>query len=86
MPTTAKPRRRDTDEISPLTPATIMASRTCSAIALRTEVVWSLLSSPDSIAPAKSTTVGMAVKRTIESVRDIHRTSAKTGAASGRAR
>ena len=67
-------------------PASIIASRACRATALSTAVVWSLLSSPDSSAPAKSTTVGIAVKRKTASVSESHRTSANTGAGSGRAR
>ena len=50
-PTTAKPRRRETDEISPVMPATSIASRTWRTTALSSAVVWSLLSRPESIAP-----------------------------------
>ena len=41
-PTTAKPRRSETEEMSPVMPASIVATSTSSATALRRSIVWSL--------------------------------------------
>ena len=85
-PTTAKPRRSDIEEIRPVMPAISRARSTWSTSALRSWVTWSLLSRPESIAPAKRSRVGTAMKSTSATVSDSHRMSAKTGADSGRAR
>ncbi len=85
-PTTANPRRSDTEEMKPVIPASIAATSTRSATALRRSVVWSLTSSPASNAPAYRTRRGSRVKTSSAVVSDAQRVSATTYAGSGRAR
>ena len=85
-PTTAKPRRSDTDEMKPVMPASIDDTSSSRATALRRSVVWSLTSSPASRPPAYRTSTGSTVKTSSAVVSDAQRVSATTYAGSGRAR
>ncbi len=61
-PTTAKPRRSDTEEMKPVMPASMAATSTSSATALRRSTVCSPTSRPASSAPAYRTSIGSSVK------------------------